>query len=96
MTIRPLDDRIAVRKLETLPDGREIIGVTAEKMPQNRGEVLAVGPGRRDKRGNRRPLAVNIGDVVFYGRFWDYDADGIVIVQEADIIGVERSDGGHR
>lgn len=65
VSIKPLEDRIVVKALEaetTLPSGL-VIPDTAKEKPQE-GEVLAVGPGRIDDKGNRIPVDVNVGDKV--------------------------------
>ena len=63
VSIKPLEDRIVVKSLEaeqTTASGL-VIPDTAKEKPQE-GEVLAVGPGRFDDKGNRVPLDVQVGD----------------------------------
>lgn len=57
------------------------------------GEVIATGPGKWvecDDCGNgaRRPMSINVGDVVRFGRFADFGKDGLLIIQEDDVLGV--------
>ena len=69
-TIKPLEDRVLVLPLEaeqTTASGL-VIPDTAKEKPQE-GEVLAVGPGRIDDKGNRVPLDVNVGDRVIYSKY---------------------------
>jgi chaperonin GroES len=70
VSIKPLEDRIVIKSLEaeqTTASGL-VIPDTATEKPQE-GEVLAVGPGRIDDKGNRVPLDVNVGDRVIYSKY---------------------------
>jgi chaperonin GroES len=70
VSIKPLEDRIVIKSLEaeqTTASGL-VIPDTAKEKPQE-GEVLAVGPGRIDDKGNRVPLDVNVGDRVIYSKY---------------------------
>ena len=70
VSIKPLEDRIVIKSLEaeqTTASGL-VIPDTAKEKPQE-GEVLAVGPGRIDDKGNRVPLDVNVGDRVFFNGY---------------------------
>ncbi|CCH77144.1 chaperonin small subunit [Nostocoides japonicum T1-X7] len=70
VSIQPLEDRIVVKSLEaeqTTASGL-VIPDTAKEKPQE-GEVLAVGPGRIDDKGNRVPLDIAVGDKVIYSKY---------------------------
>ena len=70
VSIKPLEDRIVIRSLEaeqTTASGL-VIPDTAKEKPQE-GEVLAVGPGRIDDKGNRVPLDIAVGDKVIYSKY---------------------------
>jgi chaperonin GroES len=70
VSIQPLEDRIVVKSLEaeqTTASGL-VIPDTAKEKPQE-GEVLAVGPGRIDDKGNRVPLDIAVGDRVIYSKY---------------------------
>ena len=70
MQIRPLHDRVIVKRLEverTTASGIVIPDNAGEKPDQ--GEVIAVGPGKRDEAGKLLPMDVKVGDVVIYGKF---------------------------
>ena len=70
VSIKPLEDRIVIKSLEaeqTTASGL-VIPDTAKEKPQE-GEVLAVGPGRNDDKGNRVPLDVQVGDRVIYSKY---------------------------
>ncbi|MBW8726304.1 MAG: co-chaperone GroES [Inquilinus limosus] len=93
MTFRPLHDRVAVRRLdqEEKTRGGIIIPDTAKEKPQE-GEVIAVGPGVRDERGQLVPPDVKVGDRVLFGK-WSgtevkIDGEEILIMKENDIMGV--------
>lgn len=88
--LRPLSDRVLIKRLEdqTVTKGGIIIPDAAKEKPQT-GTVLAVGTGRSDKDGNRIPMAVKIGDVVYFGKFSGIEADeDHVILREEEILGV--------
>ena len=93
MKFRPLHDRVVVRRIEedeTYPGGI-IIPDTAKEKPQQ-GEVIAVGPGARDEKGQVQPLDVKAGDRVLFGK-WSgtevkIDGEELLIMKESDIMGV--------
>ena len=93
MELRPLHDRVVVRRLEedTRTPGGVIIPDTAKEKPMQ-GEVLAVGPGARDEDGERIPMDVKVGDTVLFGK-WSgtevkLDGEEVVIMKESDIFGI--------
>ena len=90
MKLRPLHDRVIVKRLEEerkTASGIVIPDTAAEKPDQ--GEVLAVGPGRIEK-GERIPMEVKPGDQVLYGKYsgTPYQAgdDELIIVKMSDIL----------
>ena len=93
MKIKPLRDRILIKRLEEEEEKRGgiIIPDTAKEKPQ-RGEVVAVGPGKLDDDGKRQPLEVKIGEMVLIGKYAGSDVtiDGeeYVIMKEEDIFAV--------
>ena len=93
MSIKPLADRIVIRQVEaeqTTASGL-VIPDTAKEKPQE-GEVIAVGPGRVDDKGNRIPVDVKVGDVVIYSRYGGtevkYDGEEYLILSARDILAV--------
>ena len=93
MTFRPLHDRVLVRRLEEdeRTSGGIIIPDTAKEKPMQ-GEVIAIGPGARDEKGNRVPLEVKAGDRVLFGK-WSgtevkIDGEDVLIMKESDILGI--------
>jgi len=93
MSFRPLHDRVLVRRLEedTRTAGGIIIPDTAKEKPMQ-GEVLAVGAGARNEKGELIALDVKIGDRVLFGK-WSgtevtIDGEELVIMKESDIMGV--------
>ena len=93
MKFRPLHDRVAVRRVEEeqKTKGGIIIPDTAQEKPMQ-GEVLAVGPGVRDEKGQLVPLDVQVGDRALFGK-WSgtevkLDGDELLIMKESDIMGV--------
>src|SRR4026208_1447328 len=93
MQVRPLHDRVVVRRIEEdeRTPGGIIIPDTAKEKPQQ-GEVVAVGPGARDEKGVVQPLDVKAGDRVLFGK-WSgtevkIDDEELLIMKESDILGV--------
>ena len=93
MQIKPLHDRVVVRRLEedTKTPGGIIIPDTAKEKPMQ-GEVVAVGPGARDESGNRVVPDVAAGDTVLFGK-WSgtevkIDGEELLIMKESDIMGI--------
>ena len=70
MKIRPLADRVVIKRIEEeeVKKGGIIIPDTAKEKPQ-KGEVVAVGPGRLDEKGNRMPMEVKVGDKVLFSKY---------------------------
>ena len=98
MRFRPLHDRVLVRRIEEdeKTSGGIIIPDTAKEKPME-GEVLAVGPGARDERGQVIPLDVKVGDRILFGKYAGSDVriDGeeLLILRESDIMGIIETTG---
>ena len=93
ISIKPLEDRIVIRQVEaeqTTASGL-VIPDTAKEKPQE-GEVIAVGPGRVDDKGNRIPVDVKVGDVVIYSRYGGtevkYEGQEFQIMSSRDVLAV--------
>jgi chaperonin GroES len=93
MKIRPLHDRVIVKRLEeerTSPGGIVIPDTAAEK--PMRGEVLAVGHGKVLDNGELRALQVKVGDKVLFGKYSGtevkIDGEEVVVMREEDIMAV--------
>jgi len=93
MAIRPLHDRVLVRRLDderTSPGGIVIPDTAAEKPMQ--GEVVAVGNGKLQDNGELRPLDVKAGDRVLFGKYSGtevkVDGEELLVMREDDIMGV--------
>ena len=93
MKVRPLHDRIVVRRVaeEEKTKGGIIIPDTAKEKPAE-GEVIAVGEGKANDKGVVRPLEVKKGDRVLFGKYSgnEIKIDGVdhLILREDDILGV--------
>ena len=93
MKVRPLQDRVIVRRVaeEEKTKGGIIIPDTAKEKPME-GEVVAVGPGARGEDGKIHPLDVKAGDRVLFGKYSgnEIKIDGVdhLILREDDILGV--------
>jgi chaperonin GroES len=93
MKIRPLHDRVIVRRLEemrTTAAGIVIPDTAAEKPDQ--GEVIAVGPGKKDDAGKLIALDVKVGDKVLFGKYAGQtvkvDGEELLVMREEDLMGV--------
>ena len=93
MKVRPLQDRVLVRRVaeEEKTKGGIIIPDSAKEKPAE-GEVIAVGNGKVDDKGKVRPVAVKKGDRILFGKYSgnEIKIDGIdhLILREDDILGV--------
>ena len=93
MNVKPLADRILVRRIEEQETKRGgiIIPDTAKEKPQE-AEIVAVGPGRMNEEGKRIAMEVKKGDRVLIGKYsgTDVKIDGTeyVILREDDVLGV--------
>ncbi|MBR0565997.1 co-chaperone GroES [Azoarcus sp. L1K30] len=97
MQIRPLRDRIIVKRLEaqrTTASGIVIPDNAAEKPEQ--GEVLAVGPGRLNDKGELLAMQVRAGDRVLFGKYAGQtvkiDGEEVLVMREEDVMGVLDAD----
>jgi chaperonin GroES len=94
MSIRPLHDRVVIRRTEeeaTSAGGIVLPGSAAEK--PNRGEVLAVGSGRVSSNGELQAMSVKAGDTVLFGPYAGnntakIDGEELLIMSESEIYGV--------
>jgi len=93
MQIRPLQDRVIVKRVEEerkTPGGIVIPDSATEK--PIRGEVLAVGKGKVADNGEARPLDVKVGDIVLFGKYSGtevkVDGDELLVMREEDLMGV--------
>ena len=93
MKIRPLHDRVIVKRLEEerkTASGIVIPDAAAEKPDQ--GQVLSVGPGKRDENGKHVTLDVKVGDRILFGKYAGQtvkvDGEEVLVMREEDIMGV--------
>ena len=101
MSFRPKFDRVLVKPDEAMTHASELIqiatrdGRIVDSQDQfgRRGVVIAVGEGKRDRKGKVHPLTVEPGDIVYFGEFINTEIDlpegKHFVIQEADITGVE-------
>ena len=93
MNLRPLHDRVIVKRLDNetkTASGIVIPDAAAEKPDQ--GEILAVGPGKRDDQGKSIALDVKVGDRVLFGKYAGQsvkvDGQELLVMREEDIMAV--------
>ena len=94
VNLKPLADRVIVEPLEEeeVTASGIVLPETAKEKPQ-RGTVLAVGPGRKDEKGNLIPMDVKQGDVVLYAKYAGTEVKlggnrKVLVVRESDILAV--------
>lgn len=91
--IKPLHDRVVVRRLEseTKSSGGIVIPDSATEKP-SQGEVLAVGPGKTLDNGTVKALGVKVGDKVVFGKYSGneikIDGQEVIVMREDDIMGI--------
>ncbi|AJW44523.1 MULTISPECIES: co-chaperone GroES [Ralstonia] len=97
MKIRPLYDRVIVKRIEqqrTTASGIVIPDSAAEKPEQ--GEVIAVGTGRLLQDGTQRALQLKVGDQVIFGKYAGQtvkvDGEELLVMREEDVMGVVEAD----
>ncbi|MBL8510530.1 MAG: co-chaperone GroES [Betaproteobacteria bacterium] len=93
MKLRPLHDRVIVKRLEEerkTASGIVIPDTAAEKPDQ--GEVLAIGPGKKNDEGKLSPVDVKVGDKVLFGKYAGttvkVDGEELLVLREEDIVAV--------
>ncbi len=93
MKIRPLHDRVVIKRMDeekTSPGGIVIPDSATEKPVK--GEVIAVGNGKISDDGKSTPLDVKVGDIVLFGKYSGtevkLDSDELVVMREDDIMAV--------
>jgi len=93
MALRPLHDRVIVKRLDnerTTASGIVIPESAAEKPDQ--GEILAVGTGKRTEDGKILPMDVKVGDKVLFGKYAGQtvkvDGDEVLVIREDEILAV--------
>lgn len=87
---KPLNDRVLVKRVETeeITESGLIIPDTAKEKAQT-GTVVAIGTGRRETNGVVTPLAVRVGDIVYFGKYAGAEAGkDHLIIREDEILGV--------
>lgn len=97
MKLRPLHDRIIVKRLEEerKTAGGIVIPDTAAEKP-SMGEVVAAGPGKTDDNGKLIPMGVKVGEKILFGKYsgQEFKLDGVDLLhmREDDVIGVVHLD----
>ena len=93
MKIRPLQDRVIVKRIEEeeKTKGGIIIPDTAKEKPQE-GKVIAVGKGKVNDDGKLTPLVVKVGDKILFGKYSGTEikmnGEELLIMREDDILGI--------
>jgi len=96
MKLKPLGDRLVVepRERESTTASGLVLPETAKEKPQE-GEVIAVGPGRRDDDGKRIKMDVEVGNIVLYAKYGGtevkIDDKKLLILKETDVLAILES-----
>jgi chaperonin GroES len=94
MQLKPLADRIVVRPLEATETTKAgiIIPDTVEKEKSEKGEVVAVGPGKMLENGQRSTMSVKVGDKVMFKKYSPdeikLDGKTVLILEESDVLAI--------
>lgn len=92
--LQPLGDRVLVKPLqaEEKSAGGIILPEAAQEKPRE-GEVIAVGPGKVNDKGDRKPMNVNVGDVVVYSEYGgteiSHEGEDYLLIDEGSILAVK-------
>ncbi|OZG50350.1 co-chaperone GroES [Bombiscardovia coagulans] len=93
ISLTPLEDKVVIKQApaETKTASGLVIPDTAKEKPQQ-GEVLAVGPGRRDDKGELIPVEIKVGDKVLYSKYGGtevtYEGEDYLIVSARDVLAI--------
>ena len=93
MKLKPLGDRLVVepKERESTTASGPVLPETAKEKPQE-GEVIAVGPGRRDDDGKRIKMDVEVGDIVLYAKYGGTEVKiedkKVLILKESDVLAI--------
>jgi chaperonin GroES len=93
MKVKPMEDRVILKSMEAQEKtaGGLFIPDNAKEKPQ-KGEIVAVGPGKMNEKGERNAMTLKVGDKVLYGKYagTEVTIDGTeyLIVRESDVLAV--------
>ena len=93
MNVKPMDDRVLLKPMEAEEKtaGGIIIPDNAKEKPQ-KGEIIAVGPGKVNEKGQRIEMTLKKGDKVLYGKYSGteikVDGQDLLIVRESDVLAI--------
>jgi len=94
MQVKPLGDRVVVKSINEIEATSSgiIIPTTVEKERSERGEIIAVGPGKLADNGTRVAMSVKIGDKIIFKKYGPeeikIDGQDFIIIEESDILGI--------
>jgi chaperonin GroES len=92
--IKPLNDKVIIKPIEEdeVTKSGIVLPETAEKEKPEKGEVVAVGPGKLLENGQRAPMSVKVGDKVIFKKYSPdeikIDKEEYLVIDESDIIGI--------
>lgn len=96
MKLRPLHDRVIIKRIdsETKTSSGIVIPDSAAEKP-DQGEILAVGPGKKNDKGELSPVDVKVGDRVLFGKYSGQtvkvDGEELLVMKEEDLFAVVQT-----
>ncbi len=94
LSLRPLEDRLVVKALDEseVHSSGIIIPDTVSKDKPQKGEVMAVGPGKYDDNGKRFPMDVKVGDIVLFTKYGPTEVkiqgEELLVLSQSDVLAV--------
>ena len=94
MKLEPLGDKIIVEPIEETSKSGFVVPETMDKEKPQKGKVIAAGPGRLNDQGEKLPMHVKVGDIVFFRNYvpdeFELDGKKILILSETDVIALVK------
>ena len=92
MKLKPLHDHIIIKPIEEKTLSGIVLPETVDREKPEKGEVLAIGPGKLLENGQRAPMSVNVGDKIIFKKYSPdeikVDGEDYFVISEGDVIGI--------
>lgn len=92
MNLKPLNDNLIIKPLEAVTKGGIVLPDSADREKPEKGEVLAIGPGKILKNGLRAPMSVRVGDKIVFKKYSPdevkIDDQKYLVISESDVIAI--------
>ena len=94
MNLEPLGDKIIVEPVEEASKSGFVVPETMDKEKPQKGKVVATGPGKLNDKGEKMPMHVKVGDIVFFRKYspdeFEHDGKQILVLSESDVIALVK------